>query len=131
MNAEDSIDPDLPLAAGSAAANDRLGRIGFARAAVAALRTVSSRAGLVLSVEGSWGSGKTSALALIEDELGTLPKESRPITVHFNPWLVGDRDALLKLFLGKLTSAAGRVDNAEVAQRAAKELQVYATVFEV
>jgi len=85
--------------------------------------------GLVLSVEGSWGSGKTSALAMIEELLGQ--DETSPTVVRFNPWLVGDRDSLLRHFLSKLAEAAKLTDNAKAGKKAAKELKTYAKVFDV
>lgn len=120
-----------PLTAINAIERDSLGRKGFAGAAVSALRGVGTSAGLVVSVEGAWGSGKTSALALIEAYLNQEPEESRPVVVHFNPWLVGDRDALLKLFLQKLATAVGLTSNTAVAIKAAEQLRAYSRVFGV
>ena len=61
------IDFDQPLATGSAVAKDILSRKSFAEAAAGALQKVTSVNGFVLSVEGAWGSGKTSTLAMIEE----------------------------------------------------------------
>ncbi|WP_265945835.1 P-loop NTPase fold protein [Dechloromonas sp. A34] len=87
---------DRPLSPKDALIADKLGRQGYAQAAVNALGRVSSMAGFVISVEGAWGSGKTSTLAMMEALLRT--KNPAPVIVHFNPWLVGDRDALLRHF---------------------------------
>jgi hypothetical protein len=120
-----------PFTAANAIERDSLGRKGFAAVAARALLGVGTSAGLVLSVEGAWGSGKTSALALIEAYLNQEPKETRPVVVHFNPWLVGDRDALLKLFLQKLATAVGLTSNTEAAIKAAEQLRAYSRVFGV
>lgn len=127
-----SIHHDRPLHGVDALSQDKLARRGFAESAVSALRHVTSQSGLVLSVEGEWGSGKTSVLSLMEALLAdraVFPKE--PIVVHFNPWLVGDRDALLKQFLGAIASKLELTDNAGVGQRVAKELKAYSKVFDV
>lgn len=96
------IDYDIPLKADSALQGDKLSRKGYAEIAAAALRKVPSSAGLVVSIEGAWGSGKTSALAMIEALLLEDKELASPLIVHFNPWLVGDKDALLRHFLLEL-----------------------------
>lgn len=67
---EATIGLDRPLQAGTAIERDRLDRKGFVQSAVAALRQVTAMSGFVLSIEGAWGSGKTSTLAMIEELLG-------------------------------------------------------------
>lgn len=131
LSSNASIDADRPLEPGSALANDRLGRRDYAQTAVVALRAVNSSCGFVLSVEGAWGSGKTSALSLIDALLKAEPESRRPQVVHFNPWLIGNRDALLKQFLERLATAAGMTSNSAAALKAAKELRAYSHVFGV
>jgi hypothetical protein len=108
---------------------DKLGRRGFAESVVKALSGVNKERGLVLSIEGKWGSGKTSTLAMVEALLDQqMPK---PLVVHFNPWLVGDRDALLGQFLSKVGKAAKLSDHAANGKRVAKEIDAYANAFDV
>jgi len=129
---EAKICHDRPLVKADALKHDKLSRTGFATMAVKALRQVSSHSGFVLSVEGEWGSGKTSALALMDALLSdrqVFPGD--PIVVHFNPWLVGDRDALLRQFLNAIASKLELTDNAGVGKRIAKELKAYGKVFDV
>src|SRR5450759_3360248 len=125
------IDIDHPLQVGSALVHDKLARDTFAKSVVASLRNVSSSAGFVLSVEGVWGSGKTSTLAMIDELLHLLPKPERPVVVHFNPWLVGGRDALLGQFLSKLASAVELSDHANDGKKVAKTIKSYAKAFDV
>lgn len=105
-----TLEFDRPLLSITALEHDKLHRIGFAKAAVEALKRVGSTAGFALSVEGAWGSGKTSTLAL----MNALIQEQHPtsIVVHFNPWIVGDRDALLRHFLSKIAAEIGLSDHA-------------------
>ncbi|MGQ5524582.1 KAP family P-loop NTPase fold protein [Chitinimonas sp. PSY-7] len=135
MNQQDaSMDLDQPLVIGSALENDRLSRYSFAESAVYALKAISPTGGFVLSVEGAWGSGKTSSLAMIEDLLlqqNETDDVKLPIVVHFNPWLVGDRDALLRNFLARIAQALKLHDPADGARKVAREIRAYAKAFDV
>lgn len=128
---EAAIGLDRPLQAGTAIEHDKLDRRGFAQSAVAALRQVTATSGFVLSIEGAWGSGKTSTLAMIEELLGQPNEGKSPLIVHFNPWLVGERDALLRLFLGKIAAAVKLPDHAKNGQKVAKEIKAYSKAFDV
>ncbi|GHU33830.1 hypothetical protein AGMMS50256_26500 [Betaproteobacteria bacterium] len=130
---EATIDLDRPLLVGEAINGDKLNRKGFAQSAVDALRQVTSKSGFVLSIEGAWGSGKTSTLAMIEELLGKASgdKSPQPLIVHFNPWLVGERDALLRLFLAKIALAVKLTDHVKNGQKVAKELKAYSRAFDV
>lgn len=121
---------DKPLGFANALENDKLNRREFAEAAVSALERVSNEAGFVISIEGSWGSGKTSILAMMEQIIRQRSKSDIPIFVHFNPWLVGDRNALLRQFLASISSAMNVKDNVAEAEKAAAALQNYAKVFD-
>ncbi|RJF90086.1 hypothetical protein D3874_19085 [Oleomonas cavernae] len=52
---------------------------------------------------GVWGSGKSSLLFLIGDELGRLPGDRKPTVINFRPWLIGNRDALITSLFGELS----------------------------
>lgn len=125
------IKPDRPLSPDSALDNDRLSRKPYAEAVVSAIRKVSSSAGFTLSVEGAWGSGKTSALAMIEELLRREDESRRPVVVHFNPWLIGDRDALLRQFLARLAGAIKLSDPAKDGKKVAREIKAYAKALDL
>lgn len=124
------IDSDQPLSRSSALDHDKLQRRGFADAAVKALHRVSSTAGFVISIEGPWGSGKSSVLAMME-QLIVQNERKPPIIANFNPWLVGDRDALLRQFLNAIAAAINVQDHAGKAQKASAALLNYANVFDL
>lgn len=122
---------DRPLEAGSALGADALGRRSFAARVTEVLGRISPESGLVVSIEGAWGCGKTSLLAMAEDLLSSGKDDQRPVIVHFNPWLVGDRDALLRQFLAGIAKAVKLTDHAKEGKRVAKELKTYAKAFDV
>ncbi|MDR3346108.1 MAG: KAP family NTPase, partial [Campylobacteraceae bacterium] len=51
----------------------------------------------VISIEGEWGSGKTSFMKLVENKL-----ENEAIIVHFNPWAIVDFEQLTRYFFDEL-----------------------------
>lgn len=125
LNHDQPLDKKYALEPGK----DKLGRRGFAESVVKALSSVNKERGLVLSIEGKWGSGKTSTLAMVEALLDL--ELTKPLVVHFNPWLVGDRDALLGQFLSKVSKAAKLSDHAKDGKRVAKEIEAYSKAFDV
>ncbi len=87
-------------------------RLGFAEVAGRIANSLVDRAsieGLVVGLDGRWGSGKSSLLHLIERALAKLPTEQRPTIINFRPWLIGDRDALLTALFGELADKIARV----------------------
>lgn len=125
------IDNDTPLQPGDALKRDKLSRQDFARSAAKAIRKAPSTSGLIVSVEGVWGSGKTSVLSMIEALLIGDEAASKPLIVHFNPWLVGEKDALLRHFLSKIANSVKLNDHSRDGKKVAKELKAYAKVFDL
>lgn len=122
---------DRPLRTGEALVGDLLDRGGFVAQVSQVLRRISPKAGLVVSIEGAWGSGKTSLLAMLEELLNAEPGKQRAVVVHFNPWLVGDRDALLRQFLASIAKAVKLTDHVKAGKQVAKELKTYSRAFDV
>jgi KAP-like P-loop domain-containing protein len=57
--------------------------------------------GIVLGLEGTWGSGKSHLVGLTKRELS---KRQGAVCFDFRPWLVGNRDELLDAFFADLRS---------------------------
>ena len=87
---------------------DRLGFRNLARRVAAALSSHASDGGLVVGIEGKWGSGKSSFLNLIEKELQELSEKDRPTIINFRPWLVGSRDSLLLRLFDEFSTGIDR-----------------------
>ncbi|MFJ6024254.1 P-loop NTPase fold protein [Brevundimonas sp. NPDC092305] len=87
------------------AAEDRLERRGFVgRVADALVAPATQRAtGVVIGITGSWGSGKSSILNLVESELRR--RQANTVVVRFDPWLISGRDDLIAAFLHELAAA--------------------------
>lgn len=82
--------------------------LGFEQLAIElanALATRSAPEGMVVGLEGRWGSGKSSLVNLILNQFEQLPREAAPITIQFKPWLIGSRDALISSFFDEMAKA--------------------------
>ena len=100
-NQEHSIKGDRALASGD---GDKLGFRDVAKRIATSLVDRASEDGLVVGIEGAWGSGKSSLMFLIGEELKRLPKSKEPTVIDFRPWLVGNRDALITSLFGELAN---------------------------
>lgn len=95
-----SIKGDRALGPGD---EDKLGFREIARRIATSLVDRASEDGLVVGLEGTWGSGKSSLLFLIEDELGRFTEDRKATVINFRPWLIGNRDALITGLFGELS----------------------------
>lgn len=90
-------------------AQDALGRKRFAeRLANAVVNRATGRAtGVVIGITGPWGSGKSSILTMLAEELqapSTRARYHNPIVVRFDPWLVSGRDDVISQFFTELAA---------------------------
>jgi hypothetical protein len=89
------IDPDLPLDKDNP--TDRLRRDKFATDLVQILtETRPSQKALIIGINGSWGSGKTSLKYLVENKVDF---DDKFIRIEFNPWLYVQSQSLAESFL--------------------------------
>ncbi|MFA6138321.1 MAG: P-loop NTPase fold protein [Sulfurimonas sp.] len=56
----------------------------------------------ILSIEGEWGSGKTTLINFIKNEIKNSEKKDNYRFIHFNPWLITDMNQVVKLFFDEL-----------------------------
>ncbi|WP_310637406.1 KAP family P-loop NTPase fold protein [Delftia acidovorans] len=96
MKYKANLSSDVPV---SDPAQDAYGFTGFAKNVSKAIRVTPSPQGLVMAINGPWGSGKSSLLNLIKFELKTEHENDRPIVIDFNPWWFNGRDHLAIQFL--------------------------------
>ncbi|HLY47161.1 MAG TPA: P-loop NTPase fold protein [Stellaceae bacterium] len=101
-----SVKGDRSLSSGD---EDKLGFREVAKRIATALVDHASEDGLAIGIEGTWGSGKSSLLFLIADELGKLPRDREPTIIDFRPWLIGNRDALITSLFGELSRQLDQV----------------------
>jgi hypothetical protein len=90
---------------------DRFGFGALAERIALALTSQAAGKGFVLGLEGEWGSGKSSLLALTLTRLRAMPVD-KVAAVEFRPWLIGNRDQLLSAFFEDLVKAVASLKEA-------------------
>ena len=102
------MDGDRPI---SQRKQDRLGFSVVAEHLARALVDQPATDGFVVGIEGRWGSGKSSLINLTIEALRS--SAGAPEIITFSPWLVGDRDELIRDLFGELAIAASKIDSIE------------------
>ena len=80
---------------------DQFGFVGMAKRLAPSIIEASKGDGMVVGLEGRWGSGKTSLLNFLRDELAAA-KAEHIHTITVAPWLNGDSAALVMSLLGPI-----------------------------
>lgn len=94
------ISPDLPITKSS---EDKLNRGSFAENLAHVLLHSSFPASFTVGLYGSWGSGKTSLLNMVIEQVEN--ESSDVIVLRFNPWLCSDPKQLITQFFKQMASA--------------------------
>ena len=95
------FESDKPI---STPAEDVLDRVKFSKEITDVILNWDENESLVISIDGPWGSGKTSQINLIKDQLSKTDKNiwKIPAVFEFNPWLFSDFQNLIKIFLNEI-----------------------------
>ncbi|MCE5176640.1 MAG: P-loop NTPase fold protein [Caldisericales bacterium] len=72
---------------------------------LAKLITHESNDDVALGISASWGSGKTSMLNLIKEQINELGIKPKPIIVEFDPWFYGSEEKVIHSFFETLIKA--------------------------
>ncbi len=82
----------------------------------------------VVSLEGMWGEGKTSAIEMALDLIGKRDADLKPFVARVNPWQMGTKDALVGALLKELSHivrSEKRRQKVASFGKLAKELEAY------
>lgn len=104
-------------------------RLGFEEMAIHLADAVMGddlSSGFVFGIEGAWGSGKSSLINLTQGKLRQRPNSPKPQIVEFRPWLVGNREDLLKELFNQISGAVQNVVDHPHADDARRLLKTYA-----
>lgn len=108
------------------AADDFLGRKKFAADLAEAISSYNNEDSLVLGLLGPWGSGKTSIINLVEEEMekSTIDVDSKPIlTIRFEPWNISNQDNLISQFFSAINYKLKNPDINEVVKNTGKVIK--------
>jgi len=97
------LNSDLPI---QKIADDELSRGAFAKDLANAIISRNTSDGFVIGMYGEWGSGKTSVINMIIEQLELLKtdKWQNYVIMRFNPWLCADQKQLVYQFFKQLSS---------------------------
>lgn len=77
----------------------------FVRTLAASIRRMKSPKGVVIALNGPWGSGKSSAISLLRHHLQDAVNDDELRVVTFNPWWFRGEEALALAFFRELYAA--------------------------
>jgi predicted KAP-like P-loop ATPase len=91
--------------------NDELRRAPLAKRVASLLSLSDTSRDLVVSVEGTWGSGKSAFFNQTKTALNeVLPKDEIHLVIDFNLWLLSDRNAIVQALLGRILSSISAIE---------------------
>ena len=93
---------DLP------ATEDVFGREHFAKNLAHSLVLSIGSPGLVVGIEGEWGSGKSTLIGLIKKNIEISEEGKKTIVIDFNPWMVSTTGALVEALIGQIAASIGK-----------------------
>lgn len=87
------------------AKQDLFGRTSFADALSHSIVLPANSPGLIVGIEGAWGSGKSSILQFILQRIEHVEQDA--IVVKFNPWMVSTTGGLVEALIGQIAASIG------------------------
>jgi hypothetical protein len=106
---------------------DKLSRGGFVERIAEALITDDGKAarGVVIGVTGPWGSGKSSILNLVDQEI--RKRSPQAVVVRFDPWIIsGQQDLILSFLRETIRTIEAEPERAKNARKLLDGLATYA-----
>ncbi len=95
-----ALTPDDPI---RSSADDRLNRSGFAAELARAIIGFDRAESVVVGIHGRWGTGKSSLLNMLDEQLQAVSPEA-PVIFRFNPWGFSDKNQLSDRFFAELSA---------------------------
>ncbi len=90
---------------------DEFGFAGIARKLAPSLIAATESDGMVIGIEGPWGSGKSTMLNLLRKELPALNAPNLHI-ISIAPWLIGDGSSLVRTLIEAMADVLDTLDDA-------------------
>lgn len=115
---------DKPI---SSKVEDQMQRSGFAENLAKTLLHSTSTDTLVVGLQGSWGTGKTSLLYMMKEVMAVETQRSSevPILFDLNPWNYAGQQQLISMFFEELSLLLKRTNKLEKVAEISGKLQAY------
>lgn len=123
-----SFIPDRPI---NNYKEDKLGRISFAFQLKDSLCRWEGEDSLVISLKGEWGTGKSSVISLIKEQLESNIEENNPTIIEFNPWIFSNQDNLNFHFFNEIANDLKIRKENSSDDLIAKKLKLYSELIEL
>lgn len=124
------FDADRPIQKSD---QDRLGRTTFTKYLARCILDHQHPESLVIGLYGSWGSGKTSVINLMLEELNyaasNMFDDEKPIILNFSPWSYSGQNQLIYAFFRRLSSAIRQAPELKNKERIIHLLELYISFF--
>jgi predicted KAP-like P-loop ATPase len=108
---------------------DILGRSNFSKELAKAIVNADSKESLIVALNGTWGSGKSSVINMVEDECKNIYQNKIKV-VRFNPWYYSDRSNLILKYFECICAEEKIFDNIKKRKKVFEKIGNYAANFE-
>src|SRR3990167_11505398 len=112
---------------------DRLNRSTFAQYLARCMLDQNDPHSMVIGLHGGWGSGKTSLINLVTEELNfassNMLDDEKPIILNFSPWSYSGQNELVYNFFRRLSSSMRNATFLEKSDRIIYLLELYVSFF--
>jgi predicted KAP-like P-loop ATPase len=124
------FDSDRPIQSNE---QDRLGRATFAKYLARCILDHKYPESLAIGLYGGWGSGKTSIINLMIEELNSAANnmfdDEKPIILNFSPWSYSGQNQLIYAFFRRLSSTIRQAPFLENSEKIIQLLELYVSYF--
>lgn len=130
LRSETLFDADRPI---QKSEQDRLGRTTFAKYLARCILDHKNPESLVIGLYGGWGTGKTSIINLMIEEINFASSNmfdaERPIILNFSPWSYSGQNQLIYAFFRRLSSMLRQSPFLENKENIIRLLELYISFF--
>lgn len=95
-------------------AYDMLVYVPFSKLLAQSISKISPEEGIVVAINGPWGSGKSTILNFVLNYLEHEYTDQPVMPIHFNPWWFSGREYLTRLLIGQIRARLGDKDYGEL-----------------
>lgn len=124
------FDADRPI---TSSKQDKLNRSLFSKYLARCMLDHKDPNSLVVGLYGGWGTGKTSIINMVVEELkfaaSNMFDDEKPIILNFSPWSYSGQDQLIYNFFRRLSSTIRNEPNLKNADRIIHLLELYVSFF--